>query len=57
MPEHETTDHYKSHAVYFTIEDLAEILDVPVDKLMVNHVDTAPNKPEMAVRVNLRQGF
>ena len=57
MPAHEPTDPYQSHAIYVTIEDLAEILGVPADKLGANHVDTAPNKPEMAVRVNLRQGF
>jgi len=39
--------------VYMSINDLAEIVDVPPELLELTHVDTAPDRDEQVVRICL----
>jgi len=55
LPEVLVTDHYKTIAIYLTKDDLANMVELPVDTISVSHVDRAPNREDAVVRITLMQ--
>ena len=55
LPEILVTDHYKIITIYLTKDDLANMVELPMDTISVSHVDRAPNREDAVVRITLMQ--
>jgi hypothetical protein len=58
MPEYSFVRHTKEHRLYLSMGDIAGMLpQVPHGKITVTHVDHAPDLPEQAIRICVRENM